>query len=67
EMYPRLLFIYISHNVVEVARFCRQIWVLRDPAKTPQAVNVTGRDMRSDTPPDQEALQRTMLEIMNAV
>ena len=66
EMYPDRLFIYISHNVVEVAKFCKQVWVLRDPSKAPQTIGVTGRDMRGDQVPDQQALQRTMLEMMNA-
>ena len=35
QMFPTKAFLYISHNVVEVARFCRQILVLRGPEKTP--------------------------------
>jgi ABC-type multidrug transport system ATPase subunit len=66
EMYPRALFIYISHNVVEVAKFCKCIWVLRDTIKAPQAIAVTGQNLRQGCSLDQLALQQTMLEMMNA-
>ena len=66
EMYPRVLFVYISHNVVEVAKFCKRIWVFRDISKTPQALAVNGQDLRSGGSLDHQALQQTMLEMMNA-
>jgi ABC-type Mn2+/Zn2+ transport system ATPase subunit len=66
EMFPRVLFISISHNVVEVARFCQEIWVLRGAQKPPQMVLVQGQDFRKDKPVQQDRLQKTMLEIMNA-
>jgi ABC-type multidrug transport system ATPase subunit len=66
EMFPQTLFIYISHNVVEVAKFCAQIWVIRGPHKTPQAIAVRGQDHRRDATLDQRSLQNTMLEMMNA-
>jgi ABC-type multidrug transport system ATPase subunit len=66
EMFPRVMFIYISHNVVEVAKFCHTIWVIRDAGKTPQVLAVRGLDLCGDQPPEQRALQQTMLEIMNA-
>ncbi len=66
EMFPHTFFIYISHNVVEVAKFCRQIWVLRKAHKSPQAVMVPGEDQQRHEPLDHEALQQTMLEMMNA-
>jgi ABC-type nitrate/sulfonate/bicarbonate transport system ATPase subunit len=66
EMLPERLFIYISHNVVEVATFCRDIWVLRAPPKLPQAVVVHGQDRRHDSPAEHHCLQKIMLEIMNA-
>lgn len=65
EIYPERLFIYISHNVVEVAKFCRQVWVLRDPSRTPQAVGVSGQDLSGDQLPDQQALEKTILEMMH--
>jgi ABC-type multidrug transport system ATPase subunit len=66
EMFPQAIFIYISHNVVEVAKFCAQIWVIRGSHKTPQAISVRGQDHRRDATLDQRSLQTTMLEMMNA-
>ncbi|MBI5062652.1 MAG: ATP-binding cassette domain-containing protein [Desulfatitalea sp.] len=65
-MFPEALFIYISHNVVEVATYCRWIWVLRGKDKAPPAVMVQGQDQLSGQSPDRKALERSMLEIMNA-
>ena len=66
EAFPERLFVYISHNVIEVASFCRQIWVLRSLQTGNPAVMVRGQDSRCDTCADRPALQQTMLEIMNA-
>lgn len=66
RMFPNLLFIYISHNVIEVASICDQIWVLRGPDKAKQAVLVKGQDCRDEESINRQALQQTMLEIMNA-
>lgn len=66
EMFPMRLFVYISHNVVEVSTYCQEIWVLRGPQKHPQAIMVNGQDQRNGGYSDHPALQRTMLEVMNA-
>lgn len=66
EMFPEAVFIYISHNVVEVAKFCQTIWVIRDAGKSPQAVNVQGLNLCVGQQMEQPALQHAMLEIMNA-
>jgi ABC-type multidrug transport system ATPase subunit len=66
EMFPESCFLYISHNVVEVATFCRKILVLRSPEKSPQAVFVGGQDRRKDARLDERRLQQSMLEIVNA-
>ncbi len=58
--------LYISHNVVEVAKFCKDIFILRGPGKTPQIIKVTGQDHRSENAADKKALENTMLEIVNA-
>ena len=65
-LFPDVLFIYISHNVVEVATFCRRIWVLRGIHRSPQTVLISGQDRLRDQEPDLQAMQKTMLEIMNA-
>ncbi len=66
EIFPQVFFLYISHNVVEVARFCSHIWVLRDPEKRPQAVRIQGMDMRTVAAAAPQTLEKTMLEMMNA-
>ena len=65
-IYPAAYFLYISHNVVEVSKFCRDIVVFRGPGKTPQAVTVRGLDYRRGDDCRKQDLERTMLEIMNA-
>lgn len=64
--FPEVIFLYISHNLAEVARYSRQIWVLRDAGKSPQAVSIRGQDHQSAGDPDPTALQQTMLELVHA-
>lgn len=66
-MFPQRCFLYISHNVVEVAKFCKQILVLRSLHKTPQTVSVVGQDYSNGLPLDRKNLEHTMLEIVNAL
>ncbi|MCU0601394.1 MAG: ATP-binding cassette domain-containing protein [Desulfobacterales bacterium] len=65
-MFPERGFLYISHNVAEVAKFCSQVLVLRSQSKTPQVVSVQGQDHREDAAPDPSRLERAMLEIVHA-
>jgi ABC-type multidrug transport system fused ATPase/permease subunit len=65
-MFPEVIFLYISHNVVEVAKFCDQILVFRGAHKHPQTRTIAGQDHRLDRELDPQGLQNTMLEIMNA-
>lgn len=67
ETFPEAIFLYISHNVVEVARYCHRIWVLRSVQKSPQAVCIQGQDLRIRQSADLPGLQDTMLEMVNAV
>ena len=64
--FPDRIFLYISHNVVEVARFCKDIIVVRRPARQPQMKTVSGFDYSGNQEPDQKTIERIMLEIMNA-
>ncbi|MGD9308648.1 MAG: ATP-binding cassette domain-containing protein [Desulfosarcina sp.] len=64
--FPEAGFLYISHNVVEVTRFCDQIIVFRGSNKSPQVRQVSGRNHRKDEPLNEQALDRSMLEIINA-
>lgn len=66
EMFPDPYFLYISHNVVEVARFCQSIVILRGSDRTPQSRLISGMDAREGVPPDSRKLEQTMLEIVNA-
>jgi ABC-type multidrug transport system ATPase subunit len=65
-VFPEAGFLYISHNVVEVCRFCDQIVVFRGAHKSPQILQVGGQDHVADRPLDKAALERSMLEVINA-
>lgn len=64
--FPDRIFLYISHNVVEVARFCRLICVFRANRKNPQVRILKGQDRTWDQALDDKQMESTMLEIMNA-
>ena len=66
SIFPHACFLYISHNVVEVSRFCDQIIVFRGAHQSPQIRRVNGQDHHEDQRLDKIALERSMLEIMNA-
>ncbi len=63
EIFPDRLFLYISHNLTEVARFCRDILII---GRGKDRV-VRGQDYHMGYTLDKDGLDRTMLEIMNAV
>jgi ABC-type molybdate transport system ATPase subunit len=66
EIFPDAAFLYISHNVVEVARLCDQIVVFRGAHRNPQIATAKGQNHHADQPLDRNAMERAMLEIMNA-
>jgi ABC-type multidrug transport system ATPase subunit len=66
DMFPEAYFFYISHNVVEVAKFCKDIVVFRNAYKDPQIVPVKGQDLLNGQDLHKNSLELTMLEIMNA-
>ena len=65
-MFPERCFLYISHNVVEVSKFCKQILVLRSHHKKPQAVSLQGLDFRDGRALKKMEIEQSMLEIVNA-
>ena len=65
-LFPDAIFLYISHNVVEVARFCDRIVVFRGVHQHPQIRTIRGLDHMADTPLDRATMDSAMLEIMNA-
>ena len=67
DMFPTKSFLYISHNVLEVSKFCREILVLRSPYKSPQTVCVTGQDFKEGRPLKKQDLELTMLEVAHAI
>jgi len=64
-MFPEKFFLYISHNVIEVSKFCKEILVFRSAHKQPQTILVEGQDHQLGKTLEKESLDRTMLEIMN--
>jgi ABC-type multidrug transport system ATPase subunit len=65
-IFPDRCFLYISHSVTEVAKFCRQILVLRGQHRSPQAVSLLGQNHMDGKALIKEDLEQTMLEIVNA-
>jgi ABC-type multidrug transport system ATPase subunit len=66
NIFPDRCFLYISHSVVEVAKFCRQILVLRGHHRSPQTISIQGRDHTDGKALIKKDLEQTMLEIVNA-
>jgi ABC-type Mn2+/Zn2+ transport system ATPase subunit len=66
SLFPERCFLYISHNVVEVSKFCKQILVLRSRYKAPQAVSLKGQNFNGRRVLQDRDLEQSMLEIVNA-
>lgn len=66
ELFPDRCFLYISHNIAEVSRFCKQITVLRSVHRPPQVITISGQDQVTDAPVEKMRVETTMLEVMNA-
>ncbi|MBW2705418.1 MAG: ATP-binding cassette domain-containing protein, partial [Deltaproteobacteria bacterium] len=65
-IFPDRCFLYISHSVTEVAKFCRQILVLRGQHRNPQTVSLLDQDYTDGKALIKKDLEQTMLEIVNA-
>lgn len=65
--FPDRCFLYISHNVAEVAKFCKQILVLRGHHRQPQTLSLSGQDHSDRKELVKKDLERTMLEIVHAI
>jgi len=65
-IFPDKMFLYISHNLMEVAKFCSQILVFGKSVKDRKSSMVQGQDLSRTDQMDKLALDRTILEIMNA-
>jgi ABC-type Mn2+/Zn2+ transport system ATPase subunit len=66
EMFSDKSFLYISHNVLEVSRFCDEVLVLRASHKTPQVISIPGQGLASGQSLKKQDLELTMLEVMHA-
>ena len=66
DLFSESYFLYISHNVVEVSKFCRDIVVFRNAYKEPQTIPVKGQNLTTGKALEKNRLEMTMLEIMNA-
>jgi ABC-type Mn2+/Zn2+ transport system ATPase subunit len=72
ELFDDKMFLYISHNIMEVSKFCQKILVFgksaenRDSFPCDIQVMINGLNCKKDYPLDKKNLDTTMLEIMNA-
>jgi ABC-type multidrug transport system ATPase subunit len=66
ETFAQRYFIYISHNVMEVARFCDDILVFGADNKRVHTSMVKGRNLKEGQSLSRAQLDETLLEIMNA-
>ncbi len=66
ELFSDKMFLYISHHLIEVSKFCSDILVFSEPKKKKGYSIIQGQDFKSQGSLDREKLDTTMLEIMNA-
>jgi ABC-type multidrug transport system ATPase subunit len=64
-LFPEKCFLYISHNMMEIAKFCKQIIILRSPDKHPQTHVISGRNLMREEDLVIKELEQTMLEIVH--
>ncbi len=67
DLFKNKMFLYISHNLMEVSTFCSQILVFKKTSSGKQFNMVTGQDYKKQDVLNKKELDQTMLEIMNAV
>lgn len=60
------MFLYISHNLMEVSTFCKQILVFAKASEKKSCCVVTGQNRMQNSHLDRKKLDATLLEIMNA-
>jgi len=66
ELFVDKMFLYISHNLMEVSKFCRQILVFGKPSGNKPCAMINGQDYKKGYHLNKQDLDVTMLEIMNA-
>jgi ABC-type Mn2+/Zn2+ transport system ATPase subunit len=65
KQFPEKCFIYISHHVREVCKFCDQIVVLRHLPKKPQVMSIKGQNLYEVPLMDHLNLEQNMLELVH--
>ena len=65
-LFPDRCFLYISHRVAEVDKFCRQILVLRGRHRNPKKISLLGQDYAGGKALIKKDIEQIMLEIVNA-
>ncbi len=66
ELFYDKMFLYISHNLMEVSKFCSEILVFGKPSENKNCTMVQGQDYKKNYCLNKEKLNLTLLEIMNA-
>jgi multiple sugar transport system ATP-binding protein len=66
ELFADKMFLYISHNLMEVSKFCNQILVFGKQSENKGCFMTNGQDYKTNYQLDKKKLDLTMLEIMNA-
>ena len=66
ELFSDKMFLYISHNLMEVSKFCSQIIVFGKSSEKKDSFVIHGQDCKKGYILDKKELDVTMLEIMNA-
>jgi ABC-type multidrug transport system ATPase subunit len=66
KQFPGKLFVYISHHVREICKFCDQIVVLRSMGRSPQIIPLKGQNLCMNNDIHHDKLKENMLEIVHA-
>ena len=66
QFFPTKMFLYISHNLMEVATFCDEILVFGASSAGKSYISIQGCNSRSIETIERKMVDRAMLEIMNA-
>ncbi|MGC9022845.1 MAG: hypothetical protein ACP5J5_06995, partial [Dissulfurimicrobium sp.] len=67
HIFPKKMFLYISHNAIEVARFSKTIFVLpQAPDGATGLIEISGLDQQANRSPSDEMVQKKIYEILRA-
>lgn len=66
RLFPDKMFLYISHNLMEVSTFCDEILVFGGGSTGKKYLTIQGQNFCSIESIDRNMVDRNMLEIMNA-